>query len=78
MLRGIYELNRRPIAYQNETNTFRLLTKDANFQHFNFGLDVFPKAYLRLQQGPFILRMVCVPMYILVMGVWFPFLPLIQ
>eukprot|EP00094_Tigriopus_californicus_P002848 TCALIF_02746-PA protein Name:"Protein of unknown function" AED:0.37 eAED:0.37 QI:8/1/0.66/1/0/0.33/3/0/221 len=77
MLRGIYELTRQPIVYQNETKTFKLMRNYGRFRQLHFGLDVFPKAYLKLPKSR-IIRLICAPLYILSMGIWFPFLPIIQ
>ena len=47
------------------------------FTHFNFGLDVVPNLMVDVPDHTLV-KMICVPMYILAMAFWFPVLPVIQ
>ena len=48
-----------------------------SFTQLNFGLDVVPSMSYTLPDN-LAVKIVCVPLYILVMAFWFPVLPIIQ
>ena len=48
-----------------------------SFTHLNFGLDVIPSMSFNIPDI-FLVKIICVPLYVLVMAFWFPILPVIQ
>ena len=48
-----------------------------SFTHLNFGLDVLPSLTIKIPDSG-IAKVLCVPVYIILMAGWFPILPIIQ
>ena len=48
-----------------------------SFTHLNFGLDVLPSLTIKTPDNV-IAKVLCVPVYIILMAGWFPILPIIQ
>ena len=48
-----------------------------SFTHLNFGLDVLPSLTIKIPDSV-IAKVLCVPVYIVLMAGWFPMLPIIQ
>ena len=88
-VRGTYEvfrsnlkLNQRKIpAMMVISNQGRKDSLESNlrpsFTHLNFGLDVLPSLTIKIPDSS-VAKVLCVPVYIILMAGWFPILPIIQ
>ena len=84
---GLYEILRNPLAgVEVETpptllNDSGTVNQDSNTKHglsqLSFGLDVLPAMVICIPDN-IILRIIVIPFYLVLMAVWFPFLPFIQ
>ena len=77
LVRGVYELFRRPIIYESATQTFKLKEDYGVLRRLNFGLDVLPRLVVNLPDSMFV-AFLSAPVYVVIMALWFPFLPIIQ
>ena len=84
---GLYEVLRKPLADVELENLPTLLTdvgtvnSDSNAIHhlsqLSFGLEVLPTMVISIPDN-IILKIILIPFYLLLMALWFPFLPFIQ
>ena len=84
---GLYEILRKPLADVELENLPTLLTDvgavnpDSNAIHgrsqLSFGLEVLPTMVISIPDNN-ILKIIVIPFYLLLMALWFPFLPFIQ
>ena len=77
LVRGLYELFRRPIIYESATQTFKLKEDYGILRRLNFGLDVLPSLAINLPDS-ICIAVLSAPLYVVIMALWFPFLPIIQ
>ena len=91
LVRGTYEvfrsnvkLNQRlrqstvmmGISNQGRNDSFESY-RSPSFTHLNFGLDVIPSLTIQIPDSV-VAKVLCVPVYIILMAGWFPILPIIQ
>ena len=84
---GLYEILRKPLAGVEVENPPNLLydsgtvNPDSNKKHglsqLSFGLEVLPAMVICIPDN-IILKIIVIPFYLVLMAVWFPFLPFIQ
>ena len=89
LVRGTYEVFRSNVKPNQRKNSaiMGISNKGRNdafdsylrpsFTHLNFGLDVIPSLTIQIPDSV-VAKVICVPVYIILMACWFPILPIIQ